>query len=86
MIGHDRIEIVIKYNVHGSDSERLSISLENMIDTFGRPVFPAIYVAAVAGLVKPLRMTFVKLVHILGVADDMVIGMLAGRRVKIADD
>ncbi len=86
MIGNDRIEILVEYNIHGFDLQRVTIALEDMINAFGRGVFPAIYFVQAAGFVKTVGMQFVELIDIIPIAYDMVIGLLSSRRVEIADD
>ena len=51
-IGNYWVEIIIEDDIHGFDFHRAAIAFENIIDTFGRMVFPSIYLTLIAGLVK----------------------------------
>ncbi len=86
MVGNDGIEIVIENDIHGFDSQRVTVALENIVDPFGRTVFPTVDLSMVTGLEKALLVQFVKLIHVFGMADDMVIGLFASGGIEIADD
>ena len=86
MIGYDGKEILIENNVHGFHLQGVAIAFEDIVDTFGCAVSPSIDTALIAGLKKTLGVQFVILIDVFGIADNVVIGLLAGRRVEIADD
>ena len=86
MIGNDWIESTIEDDIHRFDSHRVTITFEDVIDAFGRAVFPAIDLPVIAGFVKTVGMQFIELIHIVGIAYDMVVSLFSGRRVEIADD
>ena len=52
MIGNHWIEIIVEDDIHGFDLHRVTIAFENIIDAFGRVVFPPVYLPLIAGLVK----------------------------------
>ncbi|MFA5924238.1 MAG: hypothetical protein WC856_23585 [Methylococcaceae bacterium] len=44
MIGNDWIEIFVEDDIHGFDFHRVTIAFEDIIDAFGRIVFPSVYI------------------------------------------
>ena len=56
MIGNDGIKMAVKDDFHGIDFNRITIALEDVIDAFGRTVFPAVYLTMIAGFVKTVGM------------------------------
>ncbi len=64
----------------------MAVAFEDVIDAPWRTVAPAVDLAAKGRFVKPLRVQFVVLVYVFAVADDVLVSLLAGRRIEIADD
>jgi len=85
MIGNDGIEMIVEDDIHGSDFYRTAIAFEDIVDAFGRIVFPAVYLALIAGLIKTVGVQFIELVHVFQISYDMVIGMFSCWRVEITD-
>ena len=85
MIGNDGIKVVVEDSIHGFNFHRATIAFENIIDAFRRIVFPSVYLAAIAGLIKKVGVQFKKLIHVFRMAYDMVIGVPACWYIKIAD-
>jgi len=52
MIGNDGIEMVIEDDIHGFDFHGAATAFEDIVDAFGRVVFPAVYLTLIAGFVK----------------------------------
>ena len=44
--------MVIEDDIHGFDLHRVAIAFEDIVDAFGRIVFPAVYLTLIAGFVK----------------------------------
>ena len=85
MIGNDGIKIFVEDDIHGFYFHRAAIAFEDIVDAFGRVAFPAVYLPLIAGFVKTVGMQFVELIDVVQIAYDMVIGMLTGGRIEIAD-
>ncbi len=56
MIGNDWIKIAVKDDFHRIDFNRIAIALEDIIDAFGRAVFPSVYLTMITEFVKTIRM------------------------------
>ena len=55
MIGNDGIEMVIEDDIQGFDLHWIAIAFEDIVDAFGRVVFPAVNLSPIAGLIKTVR-------------------------------
>ena len=86
MIGYDGIETLVENDIHGLDLNRITIAFEDIVDTFGRAVLPSIYLTVIAGLEKAVGVQFPVLIHVFGIAYNVVVCVLAGRRIEITDD
>jgi hypothetical protein len=56
MIGDDGVEMFVKDDIHGFDFHWATIAFEDIVDAFGRVVFPSIDLTLIAGLVKTVGM------------------------------
>ena len=55
MIGDDGVEMVIEDDIQGFDLHWAAIAFEDIVDAFGRVVFPSINLTLIAGFVKTVR-------------------------------
>ena len=56
MIGDDGVEMVIEDDIQGFDLHWVAITFEDIVDAFGRIVFPSVYLSLIAGFVKSVGM------------------------------
>lgn len=84
MVRYHRVKMLVENDVHAGDFHRRIMAFENMVDALGRAVEPAIDMSLETRFEKSMRMQFVKLVDVFSIADDVVVGVFAGRGIEIA--
>ena len=55
MIGDDGVEMFVKDDIHGFYLHWATIAFEDIVDAFGRVVFPAVNLSPIAGFIKSVR-------------------------------
>jgi hypothetical protein len=81
MVGDHWEEMIVEDELKMFDVQRASVPLKNVIDPFRLAVFPAIDFSPVGGLKEAVRMQHMKLIHILLIANHMLILIPSRRRI-----